>query len=120
MPEDKPKTPDVDRAEPVYSIRIAALDESCGACRQPFSGSGPIGHRDDEPICDTCLFEGAAELGMALALISVSRTFARLDLRSLEDRQEPLRLLGIFARVYECFAAKAGPPRIFPIPEMPE
>ena len=103
--------------EPVYGIRAAPGREvACAACGRRFAGSGPIGHRDGEPLCDMCLFEGDAELGMVLALVAVTRAYAAIAGKSPAEWLEPLRELGDFARVYECFAARIGPARPFDIP----
>lgn len=106
---------------PVYSIRAASdPDVSCAACGHRSTGCGPVGYRDDEPICDLCLLEGSTVLGMVLALISVTRAFAAISSKSPGEWLDPLRELGAFARVYECFAAKIGPSRLFRIPGFTE
>ena len=98
-------------AGPIYSIRVATVaDAPCALCRTA-TGSGPIGYRDERPICDLCLLEESQELGMALALIAVTRAYASVEPSSEEDRRQGLEVLGAFARIYERFAAKSGPAR---------
>ena len=101
-----------------YSIRIPEPEgpARCARCRARFSAAGPTGHAEDLPICDMCLLEGSAELGMVLALAAVVRAFGTVLPESHDDYREALAELGAFARIYERFAAKSGPPRVFRIP----
>ena len=102
--------------EPLYSIRVADNPGTvCAACRQQETGTGPVGYRDDSPICDLCLLEGNHELGMVLAVVAVTRAYASVKNATLDERQEALRELGAFARVYEAVAAKSWPARVFKI-----
>ncbi len=102
----------------LYSIRIPrpAGSARCARCRVRFSAAGPTGYVEDSPICDMCLLEGSQELGMAMALVAVVRAFGTVRSSSHGDYQEALGELGAFARIYERFAAKSGPPRMFRIP----
>lgn len=102
----------------LYSIRVPrpAGPAICARCRVRFPAAGPTGYAEDSPICDMCLLEGSQELGMVLALVAVVRAFGVVRASSHEDYQEALGELGAFARIYERFAAKSGPPRIFRIP----
>ena len=101
-------------ARPSYSIRMAAnRSRTCAACGEEFTGGGPLGHRDEDPVCDICLFDGCPELGMVAALISVTRAFAAIPARAADAALEALEQLGFFARVYELVAAKSGPQRVF-------
>ncbi len=102
----------------VYSIRVPqpAGEVRCPRCRVRFSAAGPTGYAEDVPICDMCLLEGSQELGMVMALVAVVRAFGTVRAASYEDYQEALSELGAFSRIYERFAAKSGPPRIFRIP----
>ena len=116
MPGDDRKTPAAAGPEPVYTIRAApGRQVSCASCGRSFAGYSPVGCSDDEPVCDLCLLEGDNELGMVLALVSVVRAYATVAGAVAETRLEPLLELDLFARVYERFAAKIGPPRIFPV-----
>ncbi len=103
-------------ARPSYSIRMAAnRSRACAACGEEFTGGGPLGHRDEDPVCDLCLFDGSPELGMVAALISVTRALAAIHARAGDAGLEALEQLGFFARVYELVAAKSGPRRILPL-----
>ena len=101
-----------------FSIRIpqAAGTARCARCRVRFSATGPTGYAEGLPICDMCLLEGSQELGMVMALVAVVRAFGAVQPAGRGDYREALNELGAFARIYEKFAAKAGPPRIFRIP----
>ena len=67
-------------------------------------------------VCDLCLVEGSHELGMVLAVVSVVRAYANVAADSPEHHPDALRELGAFARIYESFAVKSGPMRLFRIP----
>lgn len=101
-----------------YSIRIPEPSgpARCGRCRVRFSAAGPTGFAEDLPICDMCLLEGSAELGMVMALVAVVRAFGTVKPSDHQDYREALAELGAFARIYERFAAKSGPARVFRIP----
>ncbi len=102
---------------PAFSIQMAAnRSRTCAACGKDFTGGGPLGHRGEDPVCDLCLFEGSSDLGMVMALISVTRAFATIYARVTGAWIEPLRELGTFARVYELVAAKSWPRRSFDVP----
>ena len=97
--------------DPLYSIRLATDPGTpCHLCAAE-TGSGPVGYRDEEPLCDLCLFEEAPELGMVLALVAVVRAYASIRPASADEHREALNELGFFARMYELFAAKSGPMR---------
>ena len=117
MPRNHSKTPIDGDPKPIYSVRAGAgPGVSCAACGRRFDGRGPSGYRDDAPICDSCLIESDAELGMVLAVISVNRVYANLSAQGSGEWLDPLLELGAFARLYELFAKRTGPPRIFHIP----
>ena len=101
-----------------YSIRIPepAGPAKCARCQVRFSAAGPTGYAEDQPICDMCLLEGCSELGMVMALAAVVRAFGAVPPSSRQDYRDALNELGAFARIYERFAAKSGPPRVFRIP----
>ncbi len=103
-----------------YSSRLAETTEAiCALCEHP-TGAGPVGHFDDQPICDLCLLEGSHELAMVLALVAVVRAYGSVEVASDAERREALDELGAFARVYEHFAAKSGSPRrIVPRDKLP-
>lgn len=102
---------------PVYVIRDAvAASAVCAACGREITGSGPAGYRDDDPVCDPCLFEGNPTLGLVLALVAVNRCYGALTRGRGEELWDALKEMGIFARVYESVAAKAGPARLFRVP----
>ena len=48
---------------------------------------------------------------MLLAVVAVTRAYA--GVKDAEEREEALRELGAFARVYEAVAAKSWPARTF-------
>ena len=102
----------------MYSIRLPqpAGSALCARCRVRFSAAGPTGYAEDSPICDMCLLEGAPELGMVMALVAVVRAFGGVRPSSHGDYREALNELGAFCRIYERFAAKAGPARVFRLP----
>ncbi|MEM7356225.1 MAG: hypothetical protein AAF657_35750, partial [Acidobacteriota bacterium] len=101
-----------------YSIRIPEPGgpAHCALCQASFSAAGPTGFAANRPICDMCLLEGSAGLGMVLALVAVVRAFATVQPTRREDYRSALAELGAFARIYERFAVKAGPPRVFRVP----
>ena len=114
LPGAPPRTTDAD--EPLYSIRVAENPgTTCAACGKQETGAGPVGYLDDEPICDLCLLEGSADLGLILALISVVRAFAAAG-GTPEDQYYALRELGAFAKIYHLVASKSWPARIFRLP----
>jgi hypothetical protein len=97
----------------VYSIRMpdppGAVE--CARCGQRFLAAGPTGHADDEPICDLCMLECEDALGMVLALIAISRSYAGVRPRTAEQHWDALEELGAFVRIYERAAARSGPAR---------
>ncbi len=106
--------------KPLYTIREGASRSStCCACGREVTGGGPVGYRGEQPVCDRCLLDGSAQLGMVIALISVTRGFAAICARAPKEWLEPFKELGAFARIYECFAAKSGPMRRFHLPDAP-
>lgn len=117
----QPRSRSGERATPVYSIRVGDGEElRCASCGRRASGAGPVGYRDEETVCDLCLFEGNATLGMVLALISVIRAYAALSSRAPRDLLDALGEVDTFARIYECFAAKTSPLRVFRLPGFTE
>ncbi len=113
--QDPAPPPASDR--PGYSIRVAASRSwSCAACGAAGAGGGPLGHRGERPVCDGCLLEASPQLGMVMALISVTRACGAIYARASRDWLEPLRELGLFARVYECVAARFGRRRVIRLP----
>lgn len=89
---------------------------TCSTCGRRFTGSSPVGYRDDQPVCDLCLLEASADLGMVLALVSVARSYAGIAFRTGGKAPEALDQLELFARVYELIAVKTGPRRNFLVP----
>ena len=104
-----------------YSIRIPHHHgrRRCATCSGVFRAAGPTGFAGEIPICDLCLFRGDPQLGMIIALIAVSRNFARSPKSIFETFFQALLELGAFARLYETFAARYGPPRPFELPGRP-
>lgn len=111
------KDPDLDE-DPLYSIRmpIAPGRVSCLQCHLRFLAQGPTGFIDDQPICDMCLLEADHDLGLLMALASVTRSFGELRDVTSGEYMEALAELGAFARIYDQIAAKTGPPRTFRVP----
>ncbi len=104
-------------AEPTYSIRVATGGPTaCAACGHEVAGGAPLGLRGEEPLCDPCLLEASPQLGLVLALAAVARAFGVACRKARGQDPEALEELGLFARIYERIAAKAGPMRVFRIP----
>ncbi|RMH15640.1 MAG: hypothetical protein D6696_20115 [Acidobacteria bacterium] len=101
--------------EVLYSVRVPAVPAvvACPRCDGELIAAGPTGYADDEPICDSCLFAACQQLGMMLALASVSRTYAIAAAAEPRERRAALAELGAFARIYERFAARHAPLRLF-------
>lgn len=102
-------------SNPAYSIRVPKIEREveCPRCGLSFFAAGPTGFCAGEPVCDRCLFEGSIQLGMLLALASVTRGFGRLEPTTQKHVNAMLVELRAFARAYERFAARYGPPRLF-------
>lgn len=98
----------------VYSIRLPDHPgaTACARCGERFRAAGPTGHANDEPICDLCLIECEEQLGMVLALITISRSYGGERHETPEEHWEALEELGAFVRIYEQVAARCGPPRL--------
>lgn len=98
----------------LYSIRVPgeAEDIQCPRCGIDLKAAGPTGFAAEAPICDVCLLEASPHLGMVLALVAVARAHAELP-RATHAPGYWLALeeLGAFVRIYDRFAAKAGPRR---------
>lgn len=88
----------------------------CEVCDDGFLAAGPTGFSERRPVCDRCLFDLSPQLGMVLALVSVTRSFGQLPRRAGERAADELVA---FSRVYEAFAAKHGPRRelVLQVPE---
>ncbi len=98
-------------AEPRYSICLAESPGTpCALCLES-TGAGPVGYRDEDPICDRCLLDHCVELGMVIALVSLTREYGALEPESEEEWRAALAELGAFARIYERFALRSGPRR---------
>lgn len=100
----------------IYSIRLPdhAGEVECARCDVRFRASGPTGHADELPVCDLCLLECEEELGMVLALVSVSRLYATMHYNSPREHWEALEEVGAFAHIFEQVAmSRSGPGRIF-------
>ncbi len=93
------------------SIRVAKrpAQVTCLACDGIFVAAGPTGYRDDQAVCDACLLTLDAQLGMVLALVSVTRSYGDLDLE--ETCEAARRELMAFARIYHRYASKFAPRR---------
>lgn len=105
-------------AERTYSIRMPEHPGKvpCARCGGRFQATGPTGHADQEPICDPCLLECERDLGLALGLVSVMRTYASASFSSVRDHWDALVEVGAIARVYEGVAGdRFGPARKFPV-----
>lgn len=102
--------------DPRYSIRVTENpDTLCASCGKQETGAGPVGHLDDEPICDLCLLQANSDLGLLLALAAVVRAYAATE-GSQEEQREALAELSVFARIYHRVASQSWPARIFRIP----
>ena len=53
---------------------------------------------------------------MMMALVAVVRAFGSVRPSDHREYREALGELGAFSRIYDRYAAKSGPPRIFRIP----
>lgn len=108
-----------DHATRLYSIRVPSSIEEvrCHLCQLEFLAVGPTGFLGEDSICDACLLTGCQELGMLLALASVTRTFASFKGASREEYSEALAELAAFARIYDRVTSRSGPSRAFKIPE---
>ena len=96
-----------------YCIRVPSRVESlpCPSCGRMFRVAGPTGFLGPHPICDGCLLNGDRRLGMVLTMIAVCRRYGGLIPADAAEEQLHQRELLAFARVYERFAARSGPPR---------
>lgn len=114
--------PRLRREDVLYSVRIPPDPGqiSCPRCGTAFRAAGPTGYADAHPICDLCLLESCHALGMVLALVTVTRGFGQLERADEQLFWESLGSLGIFARIYERFAAQSGPARSFEVPRFDE
>lgn len=103
-----------------YSIRVPLPAETvhCAICRLKFLASGPTGHVEDEPVCDECLLRGSKDLGMLLALSSITRSFGSIKGATRDEYSQALAELAAFARIYEQIAARSGPARYFKVSEV--
>ncbi len=101
-----------------YSIRVPprAGRVTCPGCGLSFFAAGPTGYAEEQPVCDLCLLLSCQELGMVMALVAVVRMFGSFEPLTAEEYSLALTELGGFARIYERFAAKAGPARVIRIP----
>jgi hypothetical protein len=110
------KAPAADLSEVGYSIQVPRpqCQLVCPRCDILFLAAGPTGHEAGKPICDLCLLEGAHELGVLLALASTARVFGAFETEDAVEYEQVLGEYGNFARIYECIAARSGPPRLFP------
>ncbi len=101
--------------DPLYSIRLVEDPGTlCADCGKQETGCGPVGFRDDDPVCDLCLLEGTTDLGLMMAMTAVSRAYAETG--GTAEEPGALHELGVFARIYHQVASKSWPLRIFRIP----
>ncbi len=109
-----------DLSETVYSVRLPPDEHraACPRCGHCWRLSGPTAYANDEPICDLCLLTSEQQLGMVLAVLSVTRMYASAAWASPEDHHTALVELGAFARIYDRFAARFGPLRVFDIGDL--
>ena len=113
LPEPLSRTAKPD--EPLYSIRVAENPGTlCAACGNQETGAGPVGYRDDEPVCDLCLLQASTDLGLMLATTAVVRAYAETG--GTAEEPQALNELGVFARIYHRIASKSWPARIFRLP----
>ncbi len=99
--------------EPLCSIRIAKTPGTCAVCRKHNTGIGPVGYSGEEPICDLCLLGESTDLGMIIAMVSVTRAYGSIK----TDGPDALNELGFFARLFHQIASKSWPVRFFPLPD---
>ncbi len=115
MAADPKKTSETIRTQHLYNIRIAHEPGTpCAICEEA-TGSGPVGNRDDEAVCDTCILNESTDLGLVLALVSVTRALGAIPLKT-DEAHEGLAQLAAFARVYEHVAAKKAERRGLDLP----
>ncbi len=106
--------------ETIYSLRIPPGEHraACPRCGHCWRLSGPTAYADGDPICDLCLLTSEQQLGMVLALVSITRMYAGAAWTSPEEHHAALVELGAFARIYDRFAARFGAPRMFDIGDL--
>ena len=116
MAADPKTTSEATENEHLYSIRFAEEPGAvCAICESP-TGAGPVGFRDDESTCDRCMLDVCTDLGLVLALVSVTRAFGAIPLKT-DEAHEGLAQLAAFARVYEHIAAKKAERRGLDLPD---
>ncbi len=110
----EPKTSS--ESQHLYSIRIATkLSTTCAICDQA-TGAGPVGYQNDDPVCDRCLLDACGDLGLVLALVSVTRAFGAIPLKHADAGREGVEQLAAFARVFEHVMAKKAKRRGLELP----
>ena len=96
-----------------FVIRLpdGAWDAVCPLCGEEFPARGPTGFRGPEPVCDHCMLIEEPQLGMVLALVAVARMHAAEWPASHREELALQAELLAFARIYDRFASRVGPPR---------
>ncbi|MEM9593512.1 MAG: hypothetical protein AAGD06_04590 [Acidobacteriota bacterium] len=116
-PEAEPNWPftlDLDMPSPQHTIRLGPgifARVFCDVCGRRFSASGPTGYLDLRPICDLCMLEREPALGMLLALAAVTRSYGLAKPEGPQQSCQVAFELLAFAKIYERFAERYGPPR---------
>lgn len=119
------ETPEPERKQPrtalprlvlgsrLFSIRVPPIPDivACELCSTPFSAHGPTGYYEERPICDRCLLEQDYQLGMLLVLSIFIRNSSELAAEPNPTGAEARIEMLAFARIYELFSARYGPPR---------
>lgn len=97
----------------LISIRVPPISDvvTCELCSKPFSAEGPTGYYEERPICDRCLLEQNPQLGMLMILSIYVRTCSELAIEPGPTGTEATVEMLAFARIYELFSARYGPPR---------
>lgn len=95
-------------------LTIVFRDEDAGLCTKCSErvGQGPIGWAKDKgPLCDACLTEQHAPLGMVLVIVNLVREIGSHGSRDSNDDLHLMGLLLNLARLYTVSASKSWPTR---------
>ena len=98
----------------LFTLRVpeGASRVTCPVCAVEFLASGPTGYWNETPICDECMFKMSRPLGATLALVAVSRSFARQEYEENGRFLKAAAEVCVFAELYEEWLAPFGPPRL--------
>lgn len=96
-----------------FSIKMPAVPGvfPCAICARFVAARGPTAHLDDDVVCDVCLLERESQLGMLIALASITRLYASFDENDGAAANVAAAQLLAFARIFEVFARRCGPGR---------